>query len=78
MSSAFQRPQRDNLSLKTIDIPGAMGKQAFPERRLVYQNKQMPQYPTGGYQSQTYKQEPSQERSNLDALSLQEELRHSQ
>lgn len=61
-----------------MDIPGAMGKQAFPERRLIYQEKQMPQLYGEGYQRQNYRQEPSRERSNLDALSLEEELRHSQ
>ena len=34
--SAYERPQREVLSLKTSDIPGAMGKSKIYEKKLVY------------------------------------------
>lgn len=35
-NSAYNRPQREVLSLKTIDIPGAMGKSKIYEKKLIY------------------------------------------
>lgn len=39
-NSAYNRPQRQNLSLKTIDIPGAMGKSKIYEKQLIYDHGQ--------------------------------------
>ena len=36
--SAYQRPQRELLSLKTEDIEGAVGKHKIYEKKLIYQN----------------------------------------
>lgn len=75
--SAYHRPQRENLSLKTMDIPGAMGKQVIPDRKLVYKEKEMP--PNSGFYSKPREDANfGRETSQIDPYYLQEEIRHSE
>lgn len=71
--SVYNRPTRDNLSLKTMDIPGAMGKKVIPDRQLVYREKEMPREGQYGRAIPEYQSEHYQ----IDPYELQEEIRHS-
>lgn len=70
--ATHNRPQREDFSLKTMDIPGAMGKKVIPDRKLVYQEKQMPQY--GGHSQRS---QYNEELSHIDPYELQKNIRHS-
>lgn len=74
--SVYNRPTRENFSLKTVDIPGAVSKKAIADRQLIYREKDMPQMaPLGAYAQRNGTL--GREFSHIDPLELQEDIRHS-
>jgi len=79
--SAFHRPQRENLSLKTNDIDGAIGKHRIHERKLVYTDPYEREYVnpnpygSGEFKKRMYEKQPIDPRQLPDPYELEQHVK---